>query len=53
MICGFHRKLNMLELIDQPVRLIHYLYYTAIIESATDEGKKSLEAQAMEEALEV
>jgi hypothetical protein len=47
----FRPRVGIIELIDQPVRLVHYLYYLAMIKSTTDEGKKELEAIATAEAL--
>jgi len=39
-------------LIAAPMGFLHYLYYTAVQESQTDEGKAEKQAEALEEQLE-
>ena len=37
---------------NAPLGILHYLYYYAVIESQTDEGKKRASSEAFEDALE-
>ena len=37
---------------NAPIGILHYLYYNAVIESQSDEGKKRNGAEAFEDALE-
>lgn len=52
MITRYYKgRLTMVEALQQPISFIHYLYYSAVEESKTDEGKKMLKAEATREVL--
>ena len=38
-------------LLSAPMGLVHYLYYTAVQEAQTDEGKAEQQKEAMEDAM--
>jgi hypothetical protein len=41
----------MIEALDQPMGLMHYLYYSAVQESKTDAGKAEQQGQAMADVM--
>lgn len=52
MLTKFYKgRMGIIEALEQPIGLIHTLYYIAVKESATDEGKNRLQSEAAEEAL--
>jgi len=51
MLSSYYKKESFTGLLQQPMDVIHYLYYTAVEESRTDEGKEKKKAEAVQEAL--
>lgn len=44
-------RLNLVEAMEQPIGFLHTLYYMAAKLSATDEGKKQIQAEAMNDMM--
>ena len=52
MVSKYYRnRISMDILMTAPLGFLHYLYYAAVQESQTDEGKAEQEKEALEEAI--
>ena len=52
MIAKYYRgRVSIDYLISAPLGLLHYLYYTAVMESQTDEGETKKANEELEDAL--
>ncbi len=48
----YKNRIAMDTLLTAPMGFLHYLYYSAVQESQTDEGKAEHQAEELEEAME-
>lgn len=47
----YRNKVSLEYLLKAPLGILHFLYYKAVIESQTEEGRKNHAAEELEDAL--